>query len=113
MQLANEEAQHFYHEYIGTEHILLGLVIEETGVAANVLKNLDIDVAKIRGEVEKMIQAGPPVPGGRTNCPRPPEPRRSSIMPSSRPETSSTITWARNTCCWASFGKQKGSRARF
>ena len=40
MQLANQEAQRFNHEYIGTEHILLGLVKEGSGVAANVLKNL-------------------------------------------------------------------------
>src|SRR5476649_232623 len=59
MQLANQEAQRFNHEYIGTEHILLGLVKEGTGVAANVLKNLDIDLRKIRLEVEKIVQAGP------------------------------------------------------
>ena len=46
MQLANQEAQRFNHEYIGTEHILLGLVKEGSGVAANVLKNLDIDLAQ-------------------------------------------------------------------
>ena len=43
MALANQEAQRFNHEYIGTEHILLGLVKEGSGVGANVLKNLDID----------------------------------------------------------------------
>src|SRR5476651_555099 len=59
MQLANQEAQRFNHEYIGTEHILLGLVKEGTGVAANVLKNLEIDLRKIRLEVEKIVQAGP------------------------------------------------------
>ena len=59
MQLANQEAQRFNHEYIGTEHILLGLVKEGSGVAANVLKNLDIDLRKIRLEVEKIVQAGP------------------------------------------------------
>jgi ATP-dependent Clp protease ATP-binding subunit ClpC len=59
MQLANQEAQRFNHEYIGTEHILLGLVKEGSGVAANVLKNLDIDLRKIRLEVEKIVQHGP------------------------------------------------------
>ncbi|MCP4788186.1 MAG: ATP-dependent Clp protease ATP-binding subunit [Fuerstiella sp.] len=59
MQLANQEAQRFNHEYIGTEHILLGLVKEGSGVAANVLKNLDIDLRKIRIEVEKIVQTGP------------------------------------------------------
>src|SRR5437588_2026103 len=59
MQLANQEAQRFNHEYIGTEHILLGLVKEGSGVAANVLKNLDIDLRRICLEVEKIVQAGP------------------------------------------------------
>src|SRR5262245_42920869 len=59
MQLANQEAQRFNHEYIATEHILLGLVKEGSGVAANVLKNLDIDLRKIRLEVEKIVQSGP------------------------------------------------------
>ena len=59
MQLANEEAQRFNHEYIGTEHILLGLVKEGTGVAANVLRNLDIDLRKVRREIEKIVCAGP------------------------------------------------------
>ena len=59
MQLANQEAQRFNHEYIGTEHILLGLVAEGSGVGANVLKNLDIDLRKARKEVEKVVQVGP------------------------------------------------------
>ena len=59
MQLANQEAQRFNHEYIGTEHVLLGLVKEGSGVAANVLKNLDVDLRKIRLEVEKIVQSGP------------------------------------------------------
>ena len=58
MQLANQEAQRFNHEYIGTEHILLGLVKEGSGVAANVLKNLDVDLRKIRLEVERIVQPG-------------------------------------------------------
>src|SRR2546426_10584404 len=61
MQLANQEAQRFNHEYIGTEHILLGLVKENSGVAANVLKNLDINLRKVRLEVEKIVQAGPDI----------------------------------------------------
>ncbi|HEY2841209.1 MAG TPA: ATP-dependent Clp protease ATP-binding subunit, partial [Pirellulales bacterium] len=49
----------FNHEYIGTEHVLLGLIKEGSGVAANVLKNLDVDLRKIRLEVEKLVQSGP------------------------------------------------------
>jgi ATP-dependent Clp protease ATP-binding subunit ClpC len=59
MQLANQEAQRFNHEYVGTEHLLLGLIKEGSGVAANVLRNLDVDLRKIRNEVEKIVQAGP------------------------------------------------------
>jgi ATP-dependent Clp protease ATP-binding subunit ClpC len=59
MNLARQEAQRFNHEYLGTEHILLGLVQEGSGVAANVLKNMGIDLAKIRSEVEKIVKTGP------------------------------------------------------
>jgi hypothetical protein len=58
MQSANQEAQQFNHEYIGTEHVLLGLIKEGSGVAANVLKNLDVDLRKIRLEVKKLVQRG-------------------------------------------------------
>ena len=59
MALANQEAQRFNHEYIGTEHILLGLVREGSGVGANVLKNLDVDLRKVRLEIEKLVKSGP------------------------------------------------------
>ena len=59
MALANQEAQRFNHEWIGTEHILLGLVKEGSGVGATVLKNLDVDIKKLRLEVEKLVKSGP------------------------------------------------------
>ncbi|HET6442111.1 MAG TPA: ATP-dependent Clp protease ATP-binding subunit [Phycisphaerae bacterium] len=59
MALANQEAQRFNHEYVGTEHVLLGLVKEGQGVAANVLHSLGIDLKKIRLEVEKIVKSGP------------------------------------------------------
>ncbi len=59
MALANQEAQRFNHEFIGTEHILLGLVKEGSGVGATVLKNLDVDIKKLRIEVEKTVKSGP------------------------------------------------------
>src|ERR1700743_108034 len=59
MQLANQEAQRFNHEYVGTEHVLLGLIKEGSGVAATVLRNMDVDLRKIRNEIEKIVQAGP------------------------------------------------------
>ena len=54
MNLARQEAQRFNHEYLGTEHVLLGLVKEGSGVGANVLKNLGVDLRKVRLEVEKL-----------------------------------------------------------
>jgi ATP-dependent Clp protease ATP-binding subunit ClpC len=63
MQLANQEAQRFNHDYVGTEHILLGLLKEGSGVAANVLRNLlQTDLDKIRAEVLKLVQPGPDMP---------------------------------------------------
>lgn len=55
MQLANQEAQRFRHEYIGTEHVLLGLVKEGTGIASYALKNLGVDIGRIRRETEKLV----------------------------------------------------------
>jgi four helix bundle protein len=59
MALANQEAQRFNHEYIGTEHILLGLVKEGSGVGATVLKNLGANLPTLRAEVEKLVRSGP------------------------------------------------------
>ena len=59
MALANEETQRRGHEYIGTEHILLALVTEGSGVGAQILKNMDIDLRKVRLEVEKLVTSGP------------------------------------------------------
>ncbi|MCH2365552.1 MAG: AAA family ATPase, partial [Planctomycetes bacterium] len=59
MALARKEAQRFNHDFIGTEHILLGLIQEGSGVAANVLKNLGVEISKIRSEIEKNVQSGP------------------------------------------------------
>ena len=55
---AQEEAKHLNHNYIGTEHILLGLVREEEGVAAKVLSSLDVNIGKVRSAVEFIIGRG-------------------------------------------------------
>ena len=57
--LAKEEARRFNHDYIGTEHILLGLIREGEGVAAAVLQKMGMDLETIRLEVEKFVQPGP------------------------------------------------------
>ncbi len=58
MSLAQEEAQRFQHNYIGTEHLLLGLVREGEGVAAKVLSNLGVELNKVRSAVEFIIGRG-------------------------------------------------------
>ena len=58
MHFAQEEAQRLQHNYIGTEHILLGLVREGEGVAAKVLKSFDVDIEKVRQAVEQIIKRG-------------------------------------------------------
>ena len=58
LTLAQDEAQRFNHNYIGTEHILLGLVREGDGVAARVLNNLGIELHKVRSAVEFIIGRG-------------------------------------------------------
>jgi ATP-dependent Clp protease ATP-binding subunit ClpC len=57
--LAKEEARRFNHDYIGTEHILLGLIREGEGVAATVLQKMGVSLENIRLEVEKLVQPGP------------------------------------------------------
>ncbi len=57
--LAKEEARRFNHDYIGTEHILLGLIREGEGVASAVLQKLGISLENIRLEIEKLVQPGP------------------------------------------------------
>jgi len=58
MALANNEAQRRNHQYIGTEHILLGLLKEGSGVGPNVLKNLGVDLRGVRVAVEKQTTPG-------------------------------------------------------
>ena len=66
MAMAHQEAQGFNHEYLGTEHVLLGLVKQGAGAGATVLKHHDIDLHKVRMEVEKLVKRGPNmVPTGK------------------------------------------------
>ena len=59
--LAKEEAKRFNHDYIGTEHILLGLLREGEGVAAVVLQKMGLNLQQIRMEIEKIVKPGPPM----------------------------------------------------
>src|SRR3972149_1858022 len=75
LTLAQEEAQRFNHNYIGTEHLLLGLVREGDGVAAKVLSNLGVELSKGRSAVEFIIGRGDPAAAGGSGPRRPPRPR--------------------------------------
>ncbi|MCE1246576.1 MAG: ATP-dependent Clp protease ATP-binding subunit [Firmicutes bacterium] len=71
IELAFEEARNLSHNYIGTEHLLLGLVKEGEGVAARVLSNLGVDPGKIRAEITKLlgVETSPALPKERTKTP--------------------------------------------
>src|SRR5512140_1234500 len=73
LTLAQDEAQRFNHNYIGTEHLLLGLIREGEGVAARVLENLGVDLAKVRTQVIRTsgetAEVSPGGPSGRTKTP--------------------------------------------
>ena len=65
--LAQEEARTLKHNYIGTEHILLGLLREEEGLAARVLESLDITVEEVRAQVARVVGQGDEVTTGQTD----------------------------------------------
>ncbi len=58
LQMAREEAARLHHEYVGTEHILLGLIREGEGVAAAVLTNLNVDLDEIQQKIEETVKKG-------------------------------------------------------
>src|SRR5258705_3896419 len=59
LALARKEAERFNHHFVGTEHLLLGLISLGLGVAVNVLQKLGLDLQTVRSEVEKQIGTGP------------------------------------------------------
>ena len=58
LQLAREEAARLHHEYVGTEHILLGLIREGEGVAAAVLTNFNVDLEEVSAKIEETVKQG-------------------------------------------------------
>ncbi len=55
IKLAKKEAQRLNHNYLGTEHVLLGLLKLGQGIAVNVLRNLNLDYESVRAEVERLV----------------------------------------------------------
>ena len=61
MALANQEAQRFNHDYLGTEHVLIAIAKEKKGVGAIYLKDQGLGFNDVRGNVEKLVQSGPDI----------------------------------------------------
>ena len=97
--LAQEEARMLNHNYIGTEHILLGLIHEGEGVAAKALESLGIALEGVRQQVEEIIGQGQQARRGTSPSRR--GPRRSSSSPCGRRCSWGTITSAPSTSCSA------------
>ena len=98
--LAQEEARALKHNYIGTEHLLLGLLREEEGVAARVLDSLQISTEEVRAAVVRIVGTGEEVADrARSRSRR--APRRSSSWRFARRCRSATTTSAPSTSCSA------------
>src|SRR5271154_7072606 len=61
IKLAKKEAQRLNHNYLGTEHLLLGLLKLGQGIAVNVLRTMGLDYEGVRGEIEKLVGFGPEI----------------------------------------------------
>jgi ATP-dependent Clp protease ATP-binding subunit ClpC len=59
LALARKEAERFHHDYVGTEHLLLGLIKLGQGVAVNVLQRMGLDLEPVRMEVERLVGSHP------------------------------------------------------
>ncbi|MGI8910754.1 MAG: Clp protease N-terminal domain-containing protein, partial [Rubrobacteraceae bacterium] len=99
LELALREALQLGHNYIGTEHILLGLVRESEGVAARVLSNLDVDPDKVRREVVRMLG------GGRSGRGRGGEAAGGRGAEAKRPKTRQLDQYGRNLTAYAEEDK--------
>jgi ATP-dependent Clp protease ATP-binding subunit ClpA len=100
--LAQEEARMLNHNYIGTEHILLGLIHEGEGVAAKALESLGISLEAVRQQVEEIIGQGQQAPSGHI----PFTPRAKKVLEPRR-SSSATTTSAPSTSCSASSARAR------
>jgi ATP-dependent Clp protease ATP-binding subunit ClpC len=98
--IAQEEAKRLNHDYVGTEHLLLGLIALGEGVAAQVLANLGVDLRRVRSEVEKIVGTGDNVML-LGEIPFTPRAKKVLELPWKRLRTWATTTSARSTCFWA------------
>lgn len=107
--LAQEEARMLNHNYIGTEHILLGLIHEGEGVAAKALESLGISLEAVRQQVEEIIGQGQQAPSG--HIPFTPRAKKVLELLPARPFSSVTPS-APSTSCSASSARARASPPR-
>ena len=103
--LAQEEARMLSHDYIGTEHLLLGLIHEGEGVAAQALESLGISLEDARAQVEAIVPRGQEPLSG--HIPFTPRAKKVLELPSARRWSSGTATSARSTSCSASSARAR------
>ena len=108
LALARKEADRFNHNYVGTEHLLLGLIKLGQGVAVNVLQKLGLDLETVRMEVEKQVGTGPDqkMIG---NIPYTPRVKKVLALAARKPRRSITPTSAPSTSCSACCAKATAS----
>lgn len=103
LNLAQEETRLLNHDYIGTEHLLLGLIHEGEGIAAKVLKSLGLSIEPVREIVRKISPSGEET--SSTNPSFTPQAKKSSTWPCARRKPSITTTSVPSTCSSVSFAK--------
>jgi hypothetical protein len=97
--LAREEAIRLGHNFVGSEHLLLGLIREGDGLAVAILKKLNVSVSALKAEIEKIVAVGRSFAGRGDSFTR--RPRRSWSTPSPWRDRWVITTSARSTCSWA------------
>ena len=112
LALARKEADRFNHNYIGTEHVLLGLIKLGQGVAVSVLQRMGLDLESVRMEVEKEVGTGPDTKSS-TNIPYTPRVKRCWLLRIRRPSNSITLMLELSTYFWGCFAKEKVWRLGF
>src|SRR6184192_3606522 len=107
LALARKEADRFNHNYVGTEHLLLGLIKLGQGVAVNVLQKMGLDLETVRMEVEKQVGSGPEtkIVG---NVPYTPRVKKVLALAGKEARRSIILTSARNIFCLDFCARARG-----
>ena len=113
LAMAREEAARLHHEYVGTEHILLGLIREGEGVAAAVLQNLSVDLDEIQQKIEDTVKKGKAPQTTGPDLPYTSRAKKVLELAMARRASSLTATSAPSTCCSVFSAKRRESPRRY